>query len=177
VPERLVTLWWPPRRSSPRKQFCQWSIHELFFQAFGSLCGGGAVFSKGAGDVAKRGFLLEGSPEFRQRTLALGIAVSRATEQAGFLRHGVLGGMLGMVAHLKGLGGVGQDGRVLCEGGSATEKTESDDCGLHKIDPIPGENCLKCAECLIPRASACGRGNPHTKPGRLGFELGEVWRG
>jgi hypothetical protein len=97
-------------------------------------------FSIGAGYVAERGLVLEGT-ELRQRNLASGIAVGRDAEQGGLLGHGMLGGMLRMVRHLNGLGGVGHDGSGLSESrGSAekAQKTESADCGLHKIHPVRG---------------------------------------
>ena len=90
-------------------------------------------FSIGPGYRAERGLVLERA-EFGERDFAVGVGIRRvAAEQAGFLRHGMLGGVLGMVLHLNGLRVVRQDGSGLSKGSGGAEKAEKrdgDDCGL-----------------------------------------------
>ena len=132
-------------------------------------------FSVGAGDVAKRS-VVHGRREFCQRYLTLCVADRAAAEQAGFRPHGVLGGMLRtIVGHLKGLRVVALDGSGLSESGrGAAQKTESKNCAFHRVDPVRGKLPDSVKELGMPQWHGFrhDKGNPHTKPERMGFELG-----
>ena len=82
-----------------------------------------------------------GDPKFRQRNLAFGPADGTAAEQAGLRRHGVLGGVQRtIIRHGNGLRVVTQNRSGLSEGGRrGAQKTESEDCGFHEIDPVRGK--------------------------------------
>ena len=43
-----------------------------------------------------------------------------------------------MLEHLHGRGCAAEEGSVLSEGGRGAQKTESNDCGFHKDDPVRG---------------------------------------
>lgn len=79
-----------------------------------------------------------------------------------------------IIGHGNGLRVVVLDGRGLSESGcGAAQKTESENCAFHKIDPVRGKLPKSVKEPGMPewRGFRDGKGNPHTKPRRVGFEL------
>jgi hypothetical protein len=136
-------------------------------------------FSVGACDVAK-GSVVHGRRKLRQRNFTFCVADGTAAQQAGFRSHGVLGGMLrAVIRHLDGLRVVALNGSGLSESGCATQKTESENCSFHKLDPVRGRLPNSMKELGLPQRSGFrdGKGNSHTKLERVAFELEGADRG
>ncbi len=82
----------------------------------------------GASHIAERNFALVGWAEFPYRSLTLGIGVGGGSpEEAHLLPHGVLGRVLGVIGHHRGLGIIAENTRALPEGGGGAQQTKRAD--------------------------------------------------
>src|ERR1700692_2376253 len=111
----------------------------LFFKDPYSLAVVGVFFPCLTSKIAE-GDVVDGGSEFRQRNFAFGVAVRRTFEEAGFLRHCMLGSVLRVVAHPKRLDITAYD--TLRERGSGAENNERAKKCFHVIDPVRGGRCL-----------------------------------
>src|ERR1022692_1447144 len=80
-----------------------------------------------------------------------------------------------IVGHGNGLWVVALDGRGLSEGSCrSTQKTESEDCGFHWIEPVWGSYLgLKSWKCRSSAASGVVRAIRIPNQHEVGFELGD----